>query len=155
MELVVVLAVVMVIAAVAAPMFIQSTLRLRQLDGAADRISSDLRRAQSLAVNNGGMARFNYAAGTYRLETSLDSGATWAVVNPSNSWYSIANDFGGVALSSVKDGNGTDLAEVRFDSRGSARGTPAVAQFPVVLLLTRGTDARSVLVQRTGNVSTQ
>ncbi len=153
-ELIVVVALIGVLVVIAAPLFLHGALLARQLEGAADRVMSDLRRAQSLAVTNGGMARLNYNAGTYRIETSADNGATWAAFG-SSTWYDPGGDYRGVALASVRDNNTTDLSEVRFDSRGSARSTPVVAQFPITLRLVRGGDVRSVLVQRTGSVRSQ
>ncbi len=154
-EIVIVVALVLVIATVSAPFWFQNMLGARRVEGARDRVSLDLRRAQFMAVNNAAIVRFNYAAGTYRLETSADNGVTWV---PASNWYSIGNEFTGVALASVQDNNATALTEIRFDSRGAARNTPAVAQFPVILTLSRGTsrgpETATVLVQRTGNVST-
>ncbi len=152
-ETVVVLALIVILAAVSAPFWLQNTLNNRRIEGAADRISVDLRRVQSLAVTNNIVGRLNYNNGTYRLETSTDNGATWSAVNP---WYSIATDFSGVALSGIADASSNALNEVRFDSRGSARSTAGVAQFPITLTVTRGTQPpRTVIVQRTGNVTVQ
>ncbi len=77
-ETVIVVAIVLVIAAISAPFWFQSTLGTRRIEGARDRVSLDLRRAQSIAVSNAGLTRFNYAAGAYRLETSADNGVTWS-----------------------------------------------------------------------------
>ena len=159
-ELIITVAILMMILAVATPLFFQ-IIAQRRLTGAAERVAMDLRRVQSLAVTQGDQHRLHSGAdgavgrpGEYRLERSTDGGVSWVEIG---AWYTLSEDYDATSLQSVKDNAGTNIAtyDVRFSSQGAVANT-GVGSFPIVLtVVARGGSTRTVQVLRTGAIRLQ
>ncbi len=155
-ELVLAIAVLLIIIAVAMPVF-TAYIAQRRLADAITRVATDLRYAQSIVVNQGGLIRFHWGddpgegiTGAYRLEQSADGGATWT---PLGTWYQLSADYQGASVTSIKDstGSGTTVYEVRFNSQGAA-ANPGPVTYPIVITVTTAAGSGTVQVMRIGTV---
>ena len=155
-ELIIVVAILVMMITVAMPLFFQ-IIAQRRLTGAVERLATDLRYIQSLAVTQGTVHRLHSGAdgavgrpGEYRLERD-NGGGGWDGVA---AWYNPSADYDGSALQSVKDNAGTAIGtfDVRFNAQGAVANT-GVGSYPIVLTVvaTNGT-TRTVQVMRTGAV---
>jgi Tfp pilus assembly major pilin PilA len=159
LELAVVSAFIIIIAAIAIPSF-QAFMRNARLTAAAGKIAGDIRYVQALAVNRGGLYRFHSGAdpaasqpGRYRLEQSNDGGTTWSSLGP---WYLLASDFSGTGMSSMTDAGSpaVPVYEVRYNSRGGCVN-PGAPTYPISIVVTGQSGQLTVRVIRTGTVSLQ
>ncbi len=155
-ELLVLVLVTGIFATLAMPQFTASLLSLR-LNGAARKVVTDLRQAQSLAVTRGGLYRFHAGndpgAGhpeQYRLEQSSNGGTTWDGLTP---WYTLASDFQGVSLSRVQDSAGSPVPvyEIQFNSRGACVNCAGLTT-PVVIAVSSPSGTRTIEVRTAGSV---
>jgi prepilin-type N-terminal cleavage/methylation domain-containing protein len=159
-ELVIVVAILFMMLAVAMPLFFQ-IIAQRRLTGAVERVATDLRYVQSLAVTQGLVHRLHSGAdgaegrpGEYRLERDNGAGG-WVAVN---GWYKLSSDYEGSSLQSVKDNGGTTVTtyDVRFNAQGAVDITTGVGTYPIVLTLVGKSGAtRTVQVLRSGVVRMQ
>lgn len=155
-ELIIVVAILVMMLAVAMPLFFQ-IIAQRRLTGAVERVATDLRYVQSLAVTQGLVHRLHSGAdgavgrpGEYRLERDNGAGGWVAVAE----WYKLSSDYDGSNLQSLKDNAGTTIAtyDVRFNAQGAVANT-GVGSYPIVLTLVGKSGAtRTVQVLRSGVV---
>jgi Tfp pilus assembly protein FimT len=157
-ELIIAVAIIGIMSAVAVPLF-RNTIAQRRLSSSVQRVASDLRYAQSLAVSKGTLHRFHSAAdpivnqpGKYRLEESTDGGTNWSPLT--GWWYALSTDYGsGATLQSIRDGAASPvtLYEVRFNSRGLA-ANPGSVTYPVTLTIATEAGTGTVRVMWAGTV---
>jgi type IV fimbrial biogenesis protein FimT len=155
-ELIIVVAILVMMLAVAMPLFFQ-IIAQRRLTAAVERVATDLRYVQSLAVTQGIVHRLHSGAdgavgrpGQYRLERDNGVGG-WVELA---AWYNPSTDYDGSSLQSVKDNAGTNIAtfDVRFNSQGAVANA-GVASYPIVLtVVAKSGTTRTVQVLRTGAV---
>jgi len=155
-ELVIVVAILFMMLAVAMPLFFQ-IIAQRRLTGAVERVATDLRYVQSLAVTQGLVHRLHSGAdgavglpGEYRLERDNGAGG-WVALD---GWYKLSSDYEGSSLQSVKDNGGTTIVtyDVRFNAQGAVANT-GIGSYPIVLTLVGKSGAtRTVQVLRSGVV---
>jgi prepilin-type N-terminal cleavage/methylation domain-containing protein len=155
-ELVIVVAILFMMLAVAMPLFFQ-IIAQRRLTGAVERVATDLRYVQSLAVTQGLVHRLHSGAdgaegrpGEYRLERE-DGVGGWV---PLSGWYKLWSDYDGSSLQSIKDNAGTTIVtyDVRFNAQGAVANT-GIGSYPIVLTLVGKSGAtRTVQVLRSGVV---
>jgi type IV fimbrial biogenesis protein FimT len=158
-ELVIVVAILVMMLAVAMPLFFQ-IIAQRRLTGAVERVATDLRYVQSLAVTQGLVHRLHSGAdgaegrpGEYRLERDNGAGG-WVALS---GWYKLSSDYEGSSLQSVKDNGGTTIVtyDVRFNAQGAVANT-GIGSYPIVLTLVGKSGAtRTVQVLRSGVVRMQ
>jgi Tfp pilus assembly protein FimT len=154
-ELVIAIAIAMMMLAVAMPIFFQ-VIAQRRLTAAVERVTGDLRYAQSQAVTQGGLFRLHEGgdvgeAGKYRLEQSTDGGASWTQVT---GWYNLSTDYQGSSVQGLKDnaGAGTIRYWVGFNSQGVAVA-PVGAVYPIDLTVVTPTGATKIKqILRTGTI---
>lgn len=155
-DLLIAIAALVIMIAVAMPLF-NTIMAQRRLADALTRVANDLRYAQSIVVNQGGLIRFHWGsdpgvgiAGAYRLEQSADGGATWIGLG---NWYQLSADYQGASVTAVKDstGSGTTVYEVRFNSQGAAVN-PGAVTYPIIITVTTATGSGTVQVMRIGSV---
>lgn len=149
-ELAMIVLLVGIMSAVATPL-VNNVIQRNRLNGAASKIASDLRYAQSLAVSRGGLSRLNSATADcatvsgqtrYRIERSTNGGTSWSWVTEC---YLLSSEFQGAALTSVP-GN-----EVRFNSRG----TCVTCAGPINVTIAAASGTKTVQVRTTGSVNIQ
>ena len=154
-ELIIVVAILVMMLVVAMPLFFQ-IIAQRRLTAAVERVATDLRYVQSLAVTRGTVHRLHSGAdgavgrpGEYRLERDNGAGG-WDALAP---WYNPSSDYSGSSLQSIKDNAGTTIAayDVRFNSQGAVANA-GVGSFPIVLRVARAGTTLCVQVLRTGAV---
>ncbi len=155
-ELVMAMAILVMMLTVAMPLFYQ-IITQRRLAGAVERVATDLRYMQSLAVSQGLVHRLHSGTdgavgrpGEYRLERDNGVGG-WDAVG---TWYKLSSDYDGSSLQSIKDHGGTTLStyDVRFSSQGAVANS-GVGSYPIVLTLVGKSGAtRTVQVLRSGVV---
>lgn len=162
-ELVMVVLLVGIMGAVATPL-INNVVRRNRLDGAARKIASDLRYAQSLAVSRGGLFRLNTATGTcttvsgqtrYRIEQFPIGGGAWSAFTEC---YLLSSEFQGAALASIADSDGgaPTITDIQFNSRGTCQNcTSGGATPPFIIRIAAASGTRTVQVRTTGSVSVQ
>lgn len=155
-ELAIVTAVLIIMIAVAMPLF-NAIMAQRRLADAVTRVANDLRFAQSITIQQGGVGRFHWGdypgegmTGAYRLERSTDGNPPWTPLGP---WYRLSADYQGASVTSVKDstGSGTTVYEVRFNSQGAA-ANPGAVTYPITITVTTASGSRTVQVMRIGTV---
>jgi prepilin-type N-terminal cleavage/methylation domain-containing protein len=153
-ELIITVAIAVMMMAVAMPLF-SNIMAQRRLNSAAERVVSDLRFAQSQAVTQGGLFRLHHGddsgqTGKYRIEQSVDGGATWSQVT---GWYDLSSDYQGSSLQVVKDNDGAGVVRyfVRFNAQGAADNTGYAYPIRLTVITPSGT-TRSIQVMRTGVV---
>lgn len=155
-ELIVVVAILVMMLAVAMPLFFQ-IIAQRRLTAAVERVATDLRYVQSLAVTQGIVHRLHSGAdgavgrpGQYRLERDNGVGG-WVELA---GWYNPSTDYDGSSLQTVKDYAGTTIAtfDVRFNAQGAVANA-GVGSYPIVLtVVAKSGTTRTVQVLRTGAV---
>ena len=162
-ELAMVVLLVGIMGAVATPL-INNVIQRNRLDGAARKIASDLRYAQSLAVSRGGLFRLNSATAAcatvsgqtrYRIEQSTNGGTSWTAFSEC---YLLSSEFQGAALASLADNDGgaPTVTDIQFNSRGTCQNcTSGGAAPPLVVTIAAASGTRTVRVRTTGSVSVQ
>lgn len=155
-ELIICVSIVILIATASMPLFFRIVAQGR-VRGALERIATDLRYAQSLAVTQGTVHRLHSGAdgaigrpGEYRLERD-DGVGGWTQVS---GWYNPTDDYNGSVLQSVTDRLGTPIAtfDVRFNSQG-ALANGAGVNYPIKFnFVAPGGVTRTVDVLRSGVV---
>jgi prepilin-type N-terminal cleavage/methylation domain-containing protein len=155
-ELIIVVAILVMMLTVAMPLFFQ-IIAQRRLTGAVERVATDLRYVQSLAVTQGTVHRLHSGAdgavgrpGQYRLERDNGAGG-WDELA---AWYNLSTDYDGSSLQSIKDNGGTSIGtfDVRFNAQGAVANT-GVGSFPIVLtMVAKNGTTRTAQVMRTGAV---
>lgn len=155
-ELIIVVAIMVMMLTVAMPLFFQ-VIAQRRLTGAVERVATDLRYLQSLAVTQGIVHRLHSGAdgavgrpGEYRLERDNGAGG-WTVLGE---WYNPSADYSGSNLQSIKDnaGNNVGTFDVRFNAQGAVANV-GIASYPIVLTVVAASGTtRTVQVMRTGAV---
>ena len=155
-ELIIVVAILVMMLAVAMPLFFQ-IIAQRRLTAAVERVATDLRYVQSLAVTQGAVHRLHSGEdgavgrpGQYRLERDNGAGGWVALVE----WYNPSTDYDGSSLQSIKDNGGTSIGtfDVRFNSQGAVANT-GVGSFPIVLtVVARSGKTSTIQVLRSGAV---
>jgi type IV fimbrial biogenesis protein FimT len=154
-ELVITVAIMVMMLAVAMPLFFQ-IMAQRRLTAAVERVTGDLRYAQSQAVTQGGLFRLHEGgdagqAGKYRLEQSTDGGATWT---PLTAWYDLSTDYKGSSVQGIKDNAGAGATRywIGFNAQGAATG-PAGVVYPVDLTVVAATGStKTKQILRTGTI---
>lgn len=148
-EVATVCAILAIFVGVAFPMF-NNTIAQHRLAGATQRVANDLRYARSTAVTQGAIQRLHSGddggvqPGQYRLETP--NGLGWTGLTP---WYSLATDYQGAAMASIKDGTSATIYVVSFDAQGAPN---AALNYPLNITVTTPVGTRSIKVMRTGNI---
>jgi type II secretion system protein H len=148
-ELVVAMSVIALMAAIGIPAF-NGVIETRRLTGAVERVANDLRTAQARAVTTGSLHRLAFTGGQYRLE-QRNAASVWV---PITQWYSLSTEYRGVSFDSIIDNNGAGnaLANIAFTSTGAVDNPATTITFPVVLRLSKSTQARTVKVTRAGSI---
>jgi Tfp pilus assembly protein FimT len=150
-ELATVCAMLAILVGFAFPMF-NTTIAQHRLSGATQRVANDLRYARSTAVTQGTIQRLHSGddggvqPGQYRLEQSPTGSAPWTSLTP---WYSLATDYQGAAMASIKDGTSATIYEVSFNAQGAPN---AALNYPLNITVTTPVGTRSIQVMRTGNI---
>lgn len=146
-QLVIAMAIAAILVAVAMPAF-QATIARSRMNAALARVANDVRYAQSLAVREGSLHRFNTdGAGRYRLERNAGA---WAQVM---AWYTLSTDYQGSSLQTVRDNGGGDLTNITFNSQGAVDVTTGAASYPIRLTVAAASGTtRTVEVLRSGLV---
>ena len=155
-ELIIVVAILVMMLVVAMPLFFQ-IIAQRRLTAAVERVATDLRYVQSLAVTRGTVHRLHSGAdgavgrpGQYRLERDNGAGG-WVELA---AWYDPSANYDGSGLQSIKDNTGTSIAtfDVCFNSQGTVANA-GIGSYPIVLtVVARNGTTRTVQVLRTGAV---
>jgi prepilin-type N-terminal cleavage/methylation domain-containing protein len=154
-ELVIAVAIMVMILTLGMPLFFQ-IIAQRRLTAAVERVAGDLRYVQSQAVTQGGLFRLHEGgdageAGKYRLEQSIDAGATWT---PLTGWYDLSTDYKGSRVQGLKDNGGAGATRywIGFNAQGIATG-PAGVVYPVDLTVVTPTGAtKTKQILRTGTI---
>lgn len=158
-ELVVAVGLTAILAAAAIPAF-TATIQNRRLNGAAMKIVSDLRYAQSMAVSQGGLVRLHSGddqqlnpqqPGRYLLEQSTDGGTTWNAL-PNSSWYLLSSEFPAANIVSIQDSSGTPqpVIGINFTSRGMVNN--AGVTYPITINVAGEAGTRTIQIRQTGNL---
>ena len=149
-ELIIVVAILVMMLAVAMPLFFQSIAQ-RRLTGAVERLAADLRYARSVAVTQGNPHRLRVdGAGRYCLERNTGA---WVQVFP---WYDVAADYQGSSLQSLRDHVNGNLTNVTFNSQGAVDSVQTgTTNYPITLTLARAGTTRCVQVLRAGAIRVQ
>ena len=162
-ELAMVVLLVGIMGAVATPL-VNNVIQRNRLDGAARKIASDLRYAQSLAVSRGGLFRVNSATGAcatvsgqtrYLIQQSTNGGTSWTAFSEC---YLLSSEFQGAAIASIADSDGgaPTITDIQFNSRGTcANCTTGGATPPVIVTISAASGTKTVQVRTTGSVSVQ
>ncbi len=168
-EAMVVTAIIAIFSAVAIPEF-TGTLRNARLNAAAFQVASDVRMVRSLAVStqtphgwhsgsDSGVNRPNH----FRLEraTSQD-GQNWPATNAGfggnviTVWTNLSAIYRNVQITSVRNGAGTDVGRIVFNSRGiSLNPSTGVLQAVTIVLTASNGPTRTVQVSAAGGVWTE
>ena len=169
LEAVVLTAIIGILSAVAIPEF-SGTLRNARLNAAAFQVASDIRMVRSLAVSiqtphgwhsgaDPGVSRPN----NFRLEqaTSQD-GQNWpaATAGPGGNvitvWTDLSVIYRGVQITSVRNGAGTTVNRIVFNTRGISVNPSTGSLQPVTIVLTASNGpTRRVQLSATGGVWTE
>jgi Tfp pilus assembly protein FimT len=131
-ELLTTLILLLILTIVGVPFF-NNTLQIRRLSGATQKLVSELRYLQSVAVTQDGLFRFHSGTdpgvnrvGQYRLEQSTDGGTFW---NGISAWTELSREFPGSTFS-IQDTSAAPVHEIRFNSKG-AIANPAGLTYPL------------------------
>ncbi len=168
-EAMVVTAIVAIFSAVAIPEF-TGTLRNARVNAAAFQVASDVRMIRSLAVSvqtphgwhSGADAGVN-RPNQFRLEraTSQD-GQNWPAAsagiggNVITVWTNLSAIYRNVQITSVRNGAGTDVGRIVFNSRGISVNPSTGSLQPVTIVLTASNGpTRRVQVSAAGGVWTE
>jgi len=159
-ELAIVVLLVGIMSAVATPL-VNNVIQRNRLNGAASKIASDLRYAQSLAVSRGGLSRLVTATSVcsavsgqtrYRIEQSTNGGTSWSWITEC---YLLSSEFQGAALASLAGTGGAPaVTEVRFNSRGTCVNCTG-SNPPLLATITAAAGPKIVQVRTTGSVDIQ
>ncbi len=169
-ELLMVLAIVAILALVSVPSLLGAMQNYR-LNGAARRITSDLRFAQSLAVTRGGVYGFHwggdplepFAPGPnyYRIERNTGTGCNWppvwdtAASNPNvvTNWLDLSTEFQGVTIASVTDNASVAIGGAAFNARGASANPCTPVGYPLTITVTDASGTtRTIQVRSAGSV---
>ncbi len=169
-ELVVVLAMVAILAAISMP-FLFGAMENYRLNGAARRIASDLRYAQSLAVTKSGVYGFHWGGDPladwapgpsyYRLEKNTGTGCNWPSgfdtvdTNPTviTNWLDLSEEFRGVTIASVADSGSVQKGGAAFNSLGASVNTCTAVAYPLTITVSNGSGGtRTVQARAAGSV---
>jgi prepilin-type N-terminal cleavage/methylation domain-containing protein len=156
-ELVVAVAIFVTMVVVAMPVF-TNTINKRRLNGAVERVATDLRYVQSQAVARNGTFRLHFGndpaagkPGQYRLEQNVGGANPWS---PLNDWYTLSRDYLGATLQGIADSPPTSvtLYEVRFGPQGSVTNTGAIT-YPILLTVAKPSlSTLTIKVMRSGPI---
>ncbi len=167
-ELLVVMAMLAVLAAVSMPIF-AATLQSSRFSGAAFQLASEIRSARSLAVSRGGFYGIHSGRdpsitdpaliNSYRIEYSAN-GTTWPAVTATvgsdpgviTNWQNLSKQFSGVTVQSVVDGGATPIGGPIFNSIGASIDLAnAIRSVNVTLTHDSGT-TKVIQINPAGNV---
>ena len=147
-ELVIAVFVLLMMVLTGMPAF-NNMMAQRRLMSAVGRVSADLRSVQSQAVRLGYKHQLSYAGGSYTLQRFNTATNAYVSMGPS---YSVATDYKGTSLASIKDnaGAGADVAAIVFRPQGDV--DPTGVTFPIVLTVSAPAGTRAIQVTRSGSI---
>jgi prepilin-type N-terminal cleavage/methylation domain-containing protein len=162
-ELLIAVAILAIMTGVSVPYF-NSMIVTRRLAGATTRVGDDLRLMQAKAVSQGVMHCLHSGTdpaagqpGFHRLQRSTDNGATFTDVT---GWYTVASDYKGTTLQSVRDNAATAVPRICFNSQGGTVSpvprppmAALVVTFPLSLTVSNTAGStKTITVLSTGTV---
>ena len=124
----------------------REALQTNRRNGAARRVLAEIRATQSLAVTRHGVYGFHWGGdpdisgspSAYRIVRDTSGACGFPPTSQAQDgtnvvagWFDLGKEYSGVRIESVRDGGGSLVGGVMFDTKGASVNTCTTATFPI------------------------
>ena len=139
---------------------VREALQTHRRNGATRRVLAEIRATQSLAVTRHGVFGFHWGGdpnvtrnpAEYRIVRDATASCSFPPTNQAQNgtdvvvgWFDLGREYPGVRIESIRDGGGSLVGGVMFDSKGASVNTCTSASFPVRVAVSDGSGQTRVI----------